>query len=104
MVGNVKENYVSKRASRESFVMLKPDGSYDVDKLAKTIALCENVSKVVLTSGEYAFVAEMKGGSGSDHQVAEVLKKFSKGMEIHSSSGHITYRAVQVSSNARRMR
>ena len=92
MVGKGKiQASISRSASSESFLLLKPAVSGNSDATAKAIALCKGVKKVYLTSGKYGFVVAVNGSKGT-HALSKQLRRSVKLENSHIVNAHFSYR------------
>ncbi|MGC8538467.1 MAG: hypothetical protein ACP5MK_01190 [Candidatus Micrarchaeia archaeon] len=92
-MGNRKNSIVLRKPARESFLLIKPNSMNNADEVAREIAAYEGVNKVFMTSGEYGFIAEVKGNCSENQQIENVVKRLSKGAQTHYSDGHFVYKS-----------
>ena len=89
MVGqNNKDRNIKVRAKSSSFLLLRPSGTINSDRVAREIALCDGVKDVIVSSGEYAFVVET-----DQHQRTQTLVRRVAGqVKICATENHFLYR------------
>lgn len=92
-MGNRKNSIVLRKPARESFLLIKPSSMDNADVVAREIATYGGVNKVFMTSGEYGFIAEVKGNCSENKEVENIVKRLSKRAQTHYSDGHFVYKS-----------
>ncbi len=86
-----KQN-VKRKASNESFILVRPAQPLDSDSVAKAIAACRGVRRVFFTSGDYGFVVHTSSCSKyAPEAVHTAVAKASHGSESTLIKGHYVY-------------
>lgn len=82
---------ISKSVATSSILLLRPRGHINTDRVAKTIACCDGVQHVSLSSGEFGFVVAAKhNGSGID-EVKRSIRAALKGADMVTVTNHYVY-------------
>ncbi|MDE1824952.1 MAG: hypothetical protein KGH61_05565 [Candidatus Micrarchaeota archaeon] len=76
---------------RTGFVMLKPKGRCNADKVARSIASCSFVKKVFLTTGDYGFVISIDTDGKRIEKALRRIKKVSASTSISTAISHSCY-------------
>ncbi len=83
---------IRRKASDESFILIRPAYPQNSDTVAKAIAACRGVRKVFFTSGDYGFVVHTSGGvKYAPEAVHDAVSKATRGSETTLIKGHYVY-------------
>ncbi|MEM3208475.1 MAG: hypothetical protein QXV17_02575 [Candidatus Micrarchaeaceae archaeon] len=82
---------VLRYGNAESLFLLKPKALASADEIAKSLAMCKGVDKVLLTSGEYGFVVATNSDESELAKLKNSLARIADA-EIYIAKGHVTYK------------
>jgi len=74
------------------FLLLKPRGTMNANRIAKAIAMCKGVREVFLTSGKYAFVVSFDTQKTNFLKIKQSIRKVTKKIAMDSTIRHYAYR------------
>lgn len=81
-----------KREGRNHLIMLRPRRVRDAESVARTIAMCDGVESVCLTSGKYAFVVSASRRSANMKGICGRIRKAAGNCEEMSvATNHYVY-------------
>ncbi|MDE1828644.1 MAG: hypothetical protein KGH65_05790 [Candidatus Micrarchaeota archaeon] len=74
------------------FLLLKPKRMANVNRIARSIAMCKGVKEVFLTSGEYGFIATVETrANGGIRGITSLVKKTTKCIRASHAVAHYIY-------------
>ncbi len=80
------------RTASESFLLLHPDVRKNSHEVARRIAACRGVRKVIITSGDFGFVVSVaEDGELGSEEVARRVKTSFGSSRVSSAKGHYVY-------------